>query len=40
MYAGLEQLEVDYSDLEGYLRRGLGLDDGQLDRLHRHLIGR
>jgi protein-tyrosine phosphatase len=40
LYAGLEQLEVDYSDLEGYLRRGLGLDDGQLDRLYRHLIER
>jgi protein-tyrosine phosphatase len=37
--AGLEQLEADYGDVEGYLRAGLGLDDDQLDRLRLHLVG-
>ncbi|WP_377383742.1 tyrosine-protein phosphatase [Prauserella oleivorans] len=37
--AGTAQLEKDYGDLEGYLRKGLGLSDDQLDRLRSLLVG-
>jgi protein-tyrosine phosphatase len=36
--AGLAQIEVDYDDVDTYLRAGLGLTDDQLDRLRRLLV--
>jgi protein-tyrosine phosphatase len=36
--AGFEQLENDYGDVEGYLRKGLHMDDEQLARLQHHLL--
>ncbi|PWI06185.1 protein-tyrosine-phosphatase [Streptomyces sp. NWU339] len=36
--AGTARMETDYGDVEGYLRRGLGLSDEQVERLRRLLL--
>jgi protein-tyrosine phosphatase len=37
--AGITQLEREYGDVEGYLRKALALTDDQLDRLLRLVAG-